>query len=276
MASDGTVTPSPSRPAKPESEGQWTCWYEGAPILRLPVPAKAAVLRSARAGQVLAAETVESSPLGTEWLRVRRGSDTRRQWIALAYCRRVAPENLTAGNLPIGRERIDRYSGLPLNYRPNDMVALPQRYCYNDEPQLLRDEAARACREMLDAARREARLRIRVVSAYRSARTQAYLCRRKINAAGFGQRLVERPGHSEHQLGTTVDLVGAEGRHLLEEGFASSAEGQWLELNCRRFGFVPSYTRERAERDGITFEPWHLRYVGRENLRQFTRGTPSH
>jgi SAM-dependent methyltransferase len=56
--------------------------------------------------------------------------------------------------------RLGRYDGLPADYRPTDLVALPQRYRYNDEPQLLRAEAAKACVQMLNAAQREAGLTI--------------------------------------------------------------------------------------------------------------------
>ncbi|MCX8037105.1 MAG: M15 family metallopeptidase [Candidatus Sumerlaeia bacterium] len=225
----------------------------------------------ARAGQVFQAETVEATPFGTEWLRLRSGETGTPLWVPLAYVRRVAPENAMGGDLPIGREQIGPYHGLPLDYCPSDLVLLPARYCFNDEPQRLRAEAAEACRRLLDAAQQESGLRIRVLSAFRSAQTQAYLCRRKISAAGIEQRDVARPGHSEHQLGTAVDLTAANGLHLLNERFGETREGRWLAENCRRFGFVQSYSRARAFREGTPYEPWHFRYVGRLNVERFER-----
>jgi len=243
----------------------WTCWYDGAPVHNMPLPAPKAVASIARAGQVFAADAVEATPLGTEWIRVKSGSNGDRLWVPLAYCRRVAPENAATGDLPIGRERVGPRDGLPLDYCPSDLVTVPGRYCFNDLPQQLRAEAREALLQMLDAARREAGLTIQVLSSYRSAQTQASLCRRKIASMGIEQREVARPGHSEHQLGTTADLVSHAGLHLLHERFDSTREGRWLRLNCRRFGFVQSYSRGRASRAGIAYEPWHFRYIGPAN-----------
>jgi hypothetical protein len=245
------------------------CWYDGAPLHKLPVPASEVVSDVARAGQVLAAGTVEVTPFGTEWVRVKSRTNGDRLWVPLAYCRRVAPENSSNGDLPIGQERVGPYDGLPTDYRPSDLVPLPERYRYNDEPQLLRAEAAEACARMLNVARREAGLTIKVLSAYRSAQTQAHLCRQKIQSLGIEQRLVARPGHSEHQLGTTVDLVGDEGLHLLNERFSTTREGRWLQRNAGRFGFVQTYSRQRTPHNGIEYEPWHFRYVSRSKVERF-------
>jgi hypothetical protein len=265
-----TAAPSVRPTSGAKADNLWTCWYDGAPVQRLPLPTPKVTSQTARAGQVFAAETVEVSPFGMEWIRLRSRVTGDTLWVPLAYCRRVAPENAASGNLPIGRERLGRYDGLLADYRPTDLVSLPSRYRYNDEAQLLRAEAAQACVQMLNAAHREAGLTINVLSAYRSLRTQAWLCRRKIESAGIEQRLVARPGHSEHQLGTTVDLVGDEGLDLLNERFSMTPEGRWLSSNCRRFGFVQTYARRRTPSDATPCEPWHFRYVGRANVDRFT------
>ena len=38
----------------------------------------------------------------------------------------------------------------------------------------------------------------------------------------------------------------------------------WLAEHCWEYGFILRYTEEKAEITGITNEPWHFRYVGRE------------
>ncbi len=250
---------------------QWTCWLDGAGGRQMPLSQAATAPVRLLAGQVLDAESIEVTPLGEEWLRVRAPKTGAPLWVPLAYVRRVAPENAIGGDLPIGREQIGPYHGLPLDYCPSDLVQLPARYCFSDQPQRLRAEAAEALRRMVDTAQQEAGLRIRVLSAFRSAATQAYLCRRKISATGIEQRDVARPGHSEHQLGTAVDLTAANGLHLLTERFGETREGRWLAENCTRFGFVPSYSRARALREGTPYEPWHFRYVGRLNVEKFKK-----
>ena len=59
------------------------------------------------------------------------------------------------------------------------------------------------------------------------------------------------PGTSEHQMGLAVDIVGEEAN-------------VWLGEHCWEYGFILRYTEEKAEITGITNEPWHFRYVGRE------------
>lgn len=78
------------------------------------------------------------------------------------------------------------------------------------------------------------------------------------------------PGHSEHQLGTTIDfgspelsiLVGDEGIEF-HTNFYLTGEGQWLAEHAHEYGFVLSYPRETFDLTGMYYEPWHFRYVGR-------------
>ena len=40
-------------------------------------------------------------------------------------------------------------------------------------------------------------------------------------------------------------------------------EGKWLAENCYKFGFIIRYPKNKTEITGISWEPWHIRYVGR-------------
>lgn len=71
------------------------------------------------------------------------------------------------------------------------------------------------------------------------------------------------PGYSEHETGLAVDIVAMD-HQTLDEQFADTPEGQWLAANCAQYGFVVRYPQGKQEITGITYEPWHLRYVGRE------------
>jgi LAS superfamily LD-carboxypeptidase LdcB len=76
---------------------------------------------------------------------------------------------------------------------------------------------------------------------------------------------VAPPGHSEHQLGTAVDLSGESIQYQgLSYSFASSREGLWLMQNAYKYGFVMSYPPGKDSITGYTYEPWHYRYVGTE------------
>jgi len=86
-----------------------------------------------------------------------------------------------------------------------------------------------------------------------------------------------RAGHSEHQLGTTVDVsVPGESpfnRGKVPSAFATSCGGKWVRDNAHRFGFTMSYPHGREKLTCMNPEPWHFRYVGMTlATRLFERG----
>jgi len=74
-----------------------------------------------------------------------------------------------------------------------------------------------------------------------------------------------RPGHSEHQLGTAIDLRSYSGPPAWElEDWAATPEGAWVAANAHIYGFVMSYPKGMSDVTCYVYEPWHYRYVGRE------------
>jgi zinc D-Ala-D-Ala carboxypeptidase len=105
-------------------------------------------------------------------------------------------------------------------------------------------------RRMLAAAAADG-VTLKVNSGYRSFAEQAALFDEIAATRGTRRALrsVARPGHSEHQLGTAVDLGGG---------------AEWLRNNSWRFGFVLSYPAGRSPNwTCYIAEPWHFRYFGR-------------
>ena len=100
-------------------------------------------------------------------------------------------------------------------------------------------------------------VRIRLVSAYRSYATQASLLAAYTRRLGRARALlrVARPGHSEHQLGTALDIAATAGAYV------------WAGRNAWRFGFVVSYPAGKSKLSCYQSEPWHLRWVGRVRAR---------
>ena len=79
------------------------------------------------------------------------------------------------------------------------------------------------------------------------------------------------PGHSEHQLGLSIDISNESiGCDLIEE-FADSPEGIWLQNNCYKYGFIIRYPKDKEHITGYPYEPWHIRYVGKELAEELTR-----
>ena len=80
---------------------------------------------------------------------------------------------------------------------------------------------------------------------------------------------VAKPGYSEHQLGTTIDLTGASIDYATGmSNFGDSEEGKWLEENAYLYGFILSYPKDKEDITGYKYEPWHYRYVGIENAKK--------
>jgi D-alanyl-D-alanine carboxypeptidase len=121
---------------------------------------------------------------------------------------------------------------------------------------LLNAEAARAYQEMRTAAARDG-ITLFIVSAYRPFDVQWQLYWAEVAKYGPDQNTSAKPGHSEHQLGTTVDL------NDLSEEFGDTPAGRWLQENGWLFGFRLSYPRGQEDQTGYAYEPWHWRYWGR-------------
>ena len=49
--------------------------------------------------------------------------------------------------------------------------------------------------------------------------------------------------------------------------FEDSKEGIWLRENSHRFGFILRYPRDKIEKTGYGYEPWHFRYVGERHAK---------
>jgi D-alanyl-D-alanine carboxypeptidase len=106
-----------------------------------------------------------------------------------------------------------------------------------------------------------------VQSAYRDYRYQADTFQYWVDLQGLDNAMATsaRAGHSEHQLGTALDLRSLHGPAAWDlEDWATTPEGAWVAANAWRYGFVMSYPRGRHALTCYAYEPWHYRYVGRE------------
>ena len=138
----------------------------------------------------------------------------------------------------------------------------------------LQTEAAEAFLAMQAAAARDG-VDVRMQSGYRSVSYQKKLYDNKIQyyrnkglseaaAREKAAAIVNPPGCSEHNCGLAADLNSPE-HTVLDTGFADTAAFRWLCENAEQYGFILRYTKEAESVTGITYEPWHWRYVGPEN-----------
>lgn len=110
----------------------------------------------------------------------------------------------------------------------------------------------------------EVRGQLVAVSCFRSRQHQSRIfCRNGRSTAPVVQAYqVAPPGFSEHATGMAIDFGDRRGRCKLVGCFARTAVGRWLKKNAPDFGFELSFPEDNAQ--GVAFEPWHWRWVGRE------------
>ena len=114
----------------------------------------------------------------------------------------------------------------------------------------MRQEAALALEEMFDACKKDIGITLKAVSGYRSYARQETIYNNKLErvhgSVEKADEYVARPGASEHQTGLVMDVGQKSDKVNLTGGFGATKGGKWV-----------------AEH-----EPWHVRYVGKENARR--------
>ena len=134
----------------------------------------------------------------------------------------------------------------------------------------MRPEAAAALTEMYREAEREG-IKLYALSGYRSYATQKAIFQKKAQERGAesANRSSAKAGYSEHQTGLAMDFEGESllGRGLVAE-IGESPEGKWVAENCWKYGFILRYQKGKTPITGYIYEPWHVRYVGREVARE--------
>jgi D-alanyl-D-alanine carboxypeptidase len=157
---------------------------------------------------------------------------------------------------------VDTAHALPGGYRPPDLVPVARagiggwglvRSVVIDDLRALARDAARAGNPLA------------VQSAFRSRSRQAEVFAGWVASSGeaAARRFSARPGHSEHQLGTSLDLRAAAGGAPWGGAFGTTAAGRWLAGHAAAYGFVLSYPAGAEDVTCYGAEAWHVRYVGR-------------
>lgn len=136
----------------------------------------------------------------------------------------------------------------------------------------MQPEAAAALEELFDGAA-QAGLTLYATSGYRSYSTQKAIFNRKLQtmSESSANRSVAKAGYSEHQTGLAMDVEGetTKGSGLVQD-FGDSPEGIWLAQHCHEYGFIIRYPKGKTNITGYIYEPWHVRYVGREAAQEIT------
>lgn len=162
---------------------------------------------------------------------------------------------------------VNKQRSLPSGYVPSDLVEpkVPFSFQGKNEKRLLRPEAARALEELFAGAKAD-NIQLYGVSGYRSFKTQKGLFDSYVKTQGIehASQFSAAPGKSEHQTGLAMDVSGADSKTRLEQSFAHTPEGLWLKEHAAEYGFIIRYLKGKEAITGYAYEPWHIRYVGKE------------
>ncbi|MBD2021345.1 D-alanyl-D-alanine carboxypeptidase family protein [Leptolyngbya sp. FACHB-36] len=154
--------------------------------------------------------------------------------------------------------------------------ALLGHYAYKEAPQAqlapitsdggikLRKAAAVAYRAM-EAAAQQAGVSLVPISGFRSLEDQKYLYfdvkADRNQVAAERAKVSAPPGYSEHHTGYAVDIGdGSVPAVNLSPEFDKTAAYKWLQANAARYSFELSFPTNNKQ--GVSYEPWHWRYVG--------------
>lgn len=142
----------------------------------------------------------------------------------------------------------------------NKTFTLPASY----DPGIIQ-EAADALAQMQSAAAADG-ISLFVISGYRSYSYQQSVYANWVSIDGKAEadRYSARPGYSEHQSGYAFDL------NSCESSFAGTPEAKWIEAHCAEFGFILRYPQGKESVTGYIWEPWHVRYIGKDKAQAVT------
>ncbi len=108
---------------------------------------------------------------------------------------------------------------------------------------------------------------IDIESGYRSITKQEKIFKEVCQQKGLEHTLmyVAKPGYSEHNSGLAIDITLFEnGKYLVDFEYLNHEVLNIVHNNAHKFGFIIRYPKGKEEITGYGYEPWHLRYVGKD------------
>lgn len=162
---------------------------------------------------------------------------------------------------------VNKNRRLPEDYIPKDLEVLDINYAM--EEKYVRTEVKEAFESLAKQAKEEG-YDIVAVSSFRSYSYQEELYGYYVKTSGkaYADRCCARPGHSEHQTGLSLDVMGENNDYNL---FADTKEFKWMKEHAKEYGFIIRYPEGKEEITGFKYEPWHYRYVGVKAAKEITK-----
>ncbi|MDG0842175.1 M15 family metallopeptidase [Staphylococcus equorum] len=132
-------------------------------------------------------------------------------------------------------------------------------------------EANTALNQMINDADKQG-FQLIIISGFRSYFKQSRLFYIYVNRDGLkkAKTYSAEPGYSEHQTGLAFDVASPGLDESIKEQFQYTKESKWLQDNAHNYGFIIRYPKGKEHITGFMYEPWHLRYLGKEDAVKIT------
>lgn len=171
---------------------------------------------------------------------------------------------------------VNKQFALPDNYEPTDLVYpdVPFTFTEKIEKRKMRKEAAAALEDLFAGAKKDG-IYLAGVSAYRSYDRQKAVFESYVAKDGEEKAKTYSavPGHSEHETGLAIDVSGSDGKCAAEDCFGDTKEAAWIAKHVQEYGFILRYPEGKEDITGYKYEPWHIRYVGKDVAKEiYDRG----
>ncbi|HET7629159.1 MAG TPA: M15 family metallopeptidase [Bacillales bacterium] len=164
----------------------------------------------------------------------------------------------------------DKKRNLPADYEPKNLVIPDVYFPYGKnakrEKMHMRKVAAEALEQLFAAAKQDG-IRLMAISGYRSYERQVSVFNWHVSQKGSvekANRVSARPGQSEHQTGLSMDISSEQIGPDLTQKFGDTKAGKWVAAHAAEYGFILRYPPGKEAITGYEYEPWHLRYVGKQ------------
>lgn len=146
---------------------------------------------------------------------------------------------------------------LPASYVSRELAGIDGSF--------LEADANQQTKHLIDAAKKD-QVPLKVISGYRSYQDQKKVYESYVRKDGqaMADTYSARPGFSEHQTGLAADLGNTNGTCDLEICFETTPGGAWMAAHAHEYGFIIRYGKDKTPITGYQYEPWHIRYVGKE------------
>lgn len=136
---------------------------------------------------------------------------------------------------------------------PMSEYTVPTLECYNGQEAQMDIALLDAFENLSSAVNRKWDEKLYIKSSYRSSQEQVVVYATDKEVAAL-------PGASEHEAGLALDVYV---KNFGGRAFIKVPAGQFVNEEGWRYGFITRYPLFKTAITGITYEPWHIRYVGK-------------